>query len=87
MALEILMITHDTNEQRNGSRDTCERTRDGIQPSENTAFSIHHQNSSSVSPFQANTGVPASATAAATSFYNINHYFYYPGYNIFTAQR
>jgi len=47
-----------------------ELTSVGTQPSAQTAFSMHHQNSSSVSPFHANTGVPASATAEATSFCN-----------------
>jgi hypothetical protein len=28
-------------------------------------LSMHHQNSSSLSPFQANTGTPSAATAAA----------------------
>ena len=38
----------------------------GTQPSgPRTVCSMHHQNSSSDSPFQANTGTPASATAAA----------------------
>ena len=32
-------------------------------------LSMHHQKSSSDSPFHANTGYPASARAAATSFY------------------
>ena len=30
-----------------------------------SACSVHHQYSSSVSPFQANTGIPAAAIAAA----------------------
>ena len=38
----------------------------GVQPSgPRTVCSMHHQNSSSFMPFQANTGVPAAATAAA----------------------
>ena len=38
----------------------------GVQPSgPRTVCSMHHQNSSSVSPFQANTGTPAAAIAAA----------------------
>ena len=34
-------------------------------PGQVSACSVHHQYSSSVSPFQANTGIPASAIAAA----------------------
>ena len=34
-------------------------------PGQVSACSVHHQYSSSVSPFQANTGMPASAIAAA----------------------
>ncbi len=38
----------------------------GVQPSgPRTVCSMHHQNSSSLMPFQANTGTPAAATAAA----------------------
>ena len=38
----------------------------GVQPSgPRTVCSMHHQNSSSFIPFQANTGVPAAATAEA----------------------
>ena len=38
----------------------------GVQPSgPRTVCSMHHQNSSSFMPFQANTGTPAAATAAA----------------------
>ncbi len=38
----------------------------GVHPSgPRTVCSMHHQNSSSDSPFQANTGVPAAATPAA----------------------
>ena len=34
-------------------------------PGHDSARSVHHQYSSSVSPFQANTGMPAAAIAAA----------------------
>ena len=38
----------------------------GVQPSgPRTVCSMHHQNSSSFMPFQANTGMPAAATPAA----------------------
>ena len=37
----------------------------GSQPSASIVWSMHHQNSSSFMPFQAKTGVPLSATAAA----------------------
>jgi len=47
-------------------------TRFGCQSSgPETVFSMHHQNSCSVSPFQAYTGHLASASAAAISFYKI----------------
>ena len=39
------------------------------QSSEKTHFSIHHQKSFSPSPFHAYIGIPASASAAATSFW------------------
>jgi len=45
------------------------RTMFGCQLSVWMHLSMHHQKSSSDSPFHANTGYPASARAAATSFY------------------
>merc|ERR1719189_177255 len=41
----------------------------GCQDSSEMVLSMHHQKSSSLSPLQANTGMPASARAAATSFW------------------
>jgi hypothetical protein len=62
-----------TGNSNHGNTSMHARTMLGCQLSATRHFSMHHQKSSSVSPFHANTGIPASTRAAATSFYTHIH--------------
>ena len=67
----IRILPHNIIMQENIKHNTkVTQTIFGCHPSALMQRSIHHQKSSSVSPFQAKIQMPLSARAAATSFWN-----------------